>query len=144
FFGNVALWKEASLTSTFDVNSAAYQAIDGVWPEAGSNDRCAQTNLQWAPQLFIDLKQEHYVDHVVLLSRGDVGISHGFALSKINIWVDGSHCGYFEGPAEPGTNVTIVCSGCYFGKVVAVSAWDGISSRYLSVCEVMIIGLRKT
>ncbi|XP_062582343.1 glucagon-like peptide 1 receptor [Saccostrea cucullata] len=131
-FGNIALWKNASLTSTFDEYSAAHQAIDGVWPEAGSNHRCAQTNLEWVPHLKIDLNQEHYVDHVVLLSRGDVGTSHDFALSKIKIYVDSSYCGYFEGPAEPGTNATIVCGGCLLGKVVAVSTWDGISSRYLS------------
>ncbi|XP_061179619.1 uncharacterized protein LOC133188262 [Saccostrea echinata] len=142
-FGNIALGKEATLTSTFDEYSKANQAVDGVWPEADINHRCAQTSLDWAPQLFIDLKQEHYVDHIVLLSRGDVEASHDFALSKINIWVDSSYCGYYEGPAEPGTNATIVCDKCLTGKVVAVSAWDGIRSRYLSVCEVMIIGLKK-
>ncbi|XP_062606506.1 uncharacterized protein LOC134268287 [Saccostrea cucullata] len=152
-YRNVALGKPANLSSVWDIYSEAFYAVDGrgVVPGVG-HWYCAHSDgIEPHPYLRIDLQNLFYIDHILLLTRGDYYAEYlhdvEVRVGHMTTWENMDTCGMFNKTAELGQTYKIKCTSCLVGKFVTVrilgdKMMHGDGGNQLSLCEVTVWGKR--
>ncbi|XP_062617397.1 uncharacterized protein LOC134279070 [Saccostrea cucullata] len=101
-FRNVALGKPANLSSVWDSYSEAFYAVDGrgVVPGAGHWYCAHSEGIEPHPYLRIDLQNLFYIDHILLLTRGDYAAERfhdvEVRVGHVTTWENMTTCGMFN------------------------------------------------
>ncbi|XP_062599624.1 uncharacterized protein LOC134261194 [Saccostrea cucullata] len=152
-YRNVALRKPANLSSVWRSDSDAFNAVDGIGIVTVSGpEHCAHSDgYERNPHLTIDLQNLFYIDHLLLLTRGDTSAEFfhdvEVRIGNLTIWEEMKTCGLFSETAELGQWYKIQCASCLVGRFVTIKiTGDRMMTDHdgnlLSLCEVSVWGRR--
>jgi len=116
---NMALNKPTVQSSTYDVNSGANMAVDGVFP-LKNRDHCSSTKAAAPEWLVVDLGQETPIGRVRITSRRDaypeqlnnffIGLTNvSPSIAPPSVFENSSICKYYVGHPPLGVPTNIIC-----------------------------------
>ncbi|KAK3108550.1 hypothetical protein FSP39_010471, partial [Pinctada imbricata] len=147
---NLALRKETFQSGTYryneyhyDINGTSDKAVDGDSSADFYLLSCAHTVESNTPYWYVDLGNEHRIQHVEITNRGDCCAER---LHDVEVSVAGPNkefnmiCGSFKGPGTTSQIVVIDCPYGMKGRYVKLQIVEGTENS-LTLCEVKVMGL---